>query len=194
MRTQYLNFKNWFKLAQSNDNFEPTAVNLSTVGQDQMPSSRMVLLKAFDHRGFCFFTNYESPKAEELLKNPKACLCFHWEKPLHRQIRVQGLVEKVSRSESESYFETRSRGSQIGAWASSQSQNIKDRSELVEKYKEMEKEFKNGDIPCPPHWGGFRIKPLSIEFWQSGDFRLHYREKFIRKTLDSPWKTCCLAP
>ena len=189
-----LEFQDWFELAQNSGNFESTAVNLSTVGSDQMPSSRMVLLKKFNHRGFFFFTNYESLKAQEILKNPKACLCFHWEKPFHRQIRVQGFIEKTSRLESENYFNTRSRESRIGAWASPQSQSIKNRNELMEKYRKMEKKFSTGKIPCPPHWGGFRLNPLSIEFWQSGDFRLHHRKRFIRKTSKTPWEVDSLAP
>ena len=187
-------FKTWFDLAQNNDNFEPSAMTLSSVNSDGMPSSRMVLLKLFDHRGFCFFTNHQSPKALEIIKNPKACLCFHWQKPFHRQVRIQGLIEKLGTGESGDYFKTRPRGSQIGAWASPQSQRIKDRKELEERFKKMEKDFGNGDIPCPPHWGGFRLKPLNIEFWQRGKFRLHDRLRFIRQTFTSPWEVSHLAP
>ena len=189
-----LEFKTWFELAQESGNFEPSAMTLSSMDADGMPSGRMVLLKIFDHRGFCFFTNYQSPKVSEITKNPKAGLCFHWENPFHRQVRVRGLVEKMDIKESEDYFKTRPRGSQIGAWASPQSQKIKNRRELEERFKEMEKKFEDKEIPCPLHWGGFRLKPLSIEFWQSGAFRLHDRLRFTRKTFDSPWEVCRLAP
>lgn len=188
-----LEFKTWFDLAQS-ENFEPSAMALSSVDNEGMPSGRMVLLKGFDYRGFCFFTNHQSSKVHEIMENPKASLCFHWGKPFHRQIRVQGFIEKMGMEESEDYFKTRSRGSQIGAWASHQSQKIEDREELKKRFREMEKRFEGKDIPCPPHWGGFRLKPLSIEFWQSGEFRLHDRLKFVRQTFDSSWEVSRLAP
>ncbi len=189
-----LEFKTWFELAQESDNFEPSAMTLSSVDDDGMPSGRMVLLKTFNHRGFCFFTNYGSSKVCELMKNPKASLCFHWEKPFHRQIRVQGFIERMEVKDSEDYFKTRSRGSQIGAWVSPQSQEIKSRKELEEWFRKMEKKFEGKDIPCPPHWGGFRLKPLNIEFWQSRKFRIHDRLKFTRQTFESPWEVTRLAP
>ena len=182
-----LEFQSWFELAKSSDNFEPTAMTLSSVDSRGMPSSRMVLLKIFDYRGFCFFTNYQSFKAREITENPKACLCFHWQKPFHRQVRIQGFIEKMQTKESVDYFRTRLRSSQLGAWASPQSQRIGDRGELESGFKEMEKRFEGQDIPCPPFWGGFRLKPLSIEFWQSREFRLHDRMKFVRQTFESSW-------
>ena len=187
-------FENWFQQALACDNFEPTAVALCSVDRDGMPSSRMVLLKVFDSRGFCFFTNYESTKARQMMDHPKACLCFHWQKPVHRQVRVQGMVEKTQTRESEDYFKTRLRGSQVGAWASPQSQVIQDRRELEERILEMESRFSGVSVPCPPHWGGFRLKPLTIEFWQTQEFRLHDRLRFARKDLQSPWKAHRLAP
>lgn len=168
-------------------------MTLATLGKDGMPSIRVVLLKHFEESGFCFFTNYESAKAQELAAHSKAALNFHWQKPLHRQVRVGGVVEKMSYDESDAYFQTRERGSQIGAWASPQSQEIS-REQLMERIKQFEEKFANQKIPCPPNWGGFRLQALNIEFWQSGSNRIHDRLKFTRKDLSSPWKIAHLAP
>ena len=188
-------FKAWFEQGCDNTSFEPTKMTLATVDSNGMPAARVVLLKKHDDLGFCFYTNYESAKSDELESAGKAALVFHWEKPFHRQIRVRGLIEKMSYEESNEYFQTRARGSQIGAWASPQSQVIKDRAELEKKVSEIEAKFPEGsEIPCPENWGGFRLKPLSIEFWQAGEHRLHDRMKFQRSDLSQDWVAQRLAP
>ncbi len=187
-------FKDWFDAAQKVNHFEPTSMTLATVDKEGMPSARVVLLKILDDKGFCFFTNYESRKGQELSAVQKAALVFHWEKPLHRQIRVRGVIEKLSYEESDQYFQSRPRGSQIGAWASPQSQPIKDREVLLNKTKEIEERFKNQKIPCPPHWGGFRLLPLQIEFWQAEEFRLHNRLAYHRDNMENDWAFEILAP
>ncbi len=175
-------------------NFEPTAMILATVDSQGMPSARVVLLKEFDDRGLCFFTNYESEKGKELKAHPQGALVFHWEKPLHRQIRVRGTFEKMSYEQSNAYFQTRPRGSQIGAWSSPQSQVIQSRDELKQSVQAIEERFKGGEIPCPENWGGYRLQPLSFEFWQAQEFRLHDRMKFSRSKPSGPWIAQRLAP
>jgi pyridoxamine 5'-phosphate oxidase len=188
-------FTTWFQEAQESDNFEPTAMTLATVDSTGMPSARIVLLKEFNEEGFCFFTNYESVKGQELLTHPKAALVFHWEKPFHRQIRIRGLIEKLNYERSNAYFQRRVRGSQIGAWASPQSRKISSREELVDLVKKTEKRFEGQEeIPCPENWGGFCLKPLSIEFWQEQQFRLHDRLHFTRNDLSQAWSAQRLAP
>ena len=188
-------FQQWYEKAIVNNSFEPTKMTLATVDKDGMPSGRIVLLKVYDEKGFCFFGNYDSVKSKELMEHPKAALVFHWEKPLHQQIRIRGLVEKMSYEESNTYFQKRPRGSQLGAWASPQSQEITGREELLKRVEEVEKRFENEEvIPCPENWGGFRIKPLSFEFWESQEFRLHDRIKFVREDLESSWTATRLAP
>ena len=187
-------FKDWFEQAQDANSFEPTAMTLATVDSSGMPSARVVLLKDYSKEGFCFFTNYESVKSIEIGKNPKAALVFHWEKPFHRQIRVRGEVEKLSAEKSNTYFQTRNRGSQIGAWSSPQSQEISDRSQLEKWVKQNEDRFVGQSVPCPEFWGGFILHPLSIEFWQAGEHRLHDRMKFTRSSLGASWSSQRLAP
>ena len=188
-------FKAWFETAKGQDQHEPTSMTLASLNDEGLPSARVVLLKQYDENGFCFFTNYNSAKSQELVSHPKAALTWHWEKPEHRQIRVRGLVEKTSYEESNAYFQTRARGSQIGAWASPQSEEITSREELMARVKEMEEKFAEAEtIPCPKHWGGFRVQPLSIEFWQAGEFRLHDRLHFSRESLASAWTIRRLAP
>lgn len=187
-------FKQWYDSAQASGERDVTEMALATAGHDGLPAVRIVLLKSFDEAGFCFFTNYDSKKGKTLLSNPQAGLCFHWLKPYHRQIRIQGPCLKVSREESEEYFRQRPRGSQIGAWASPQSQPIASRSLITERVAELEEKFKNDEIPLPPHWGGFRVQPLHMEFWQEQDFRLHDRFAFSRRSLSDPWQRERLAP
>lgn len=154
---------------------EPTAMTLATF-RDGRPHARIVLLKGADARGFRFFTNYESAKGADLAEHAQAALCFHW-KTLRNgvQVRVEGRVEKLSAQESDAYFATRPRGSQLGAWASLQSQPLPDRAEFDARYSEAERRHVGGDVPRPPHWGGYLVVPDRIEFWYGADFRLHER-------------------
>lgn len=187
-------FEQWYEQAQLHNSFEPTAMTLATVDKDGMPSGRVLLLKGYDEKGFYFFTNYDSVKSQELLDHPKAAMVFHWEKPLHQQIRIRGLIEKMSYEESNNYFQQRPRGSQIGAWASPQSHEIAGRQELLDRVEKMESEFEGKEVPCPENWGGYYLKPLSIEFWEAKEFRLHDRIKFVRESLNDNWKATRLAP
>ena len=188
-------FRNWYELAQKHNTFEPTQVTLATVSEQGWPSARVVLLKSYDDQGFCFFTNYQSRKGLELDQQKKAALVFHWALPLHRQIRVQGWVERTTLQESQEYYRTRARGSQIGAWASPQSQPIQGPGELTVQVEEVEERFsEQDDLPCPPFWGGYRVQPLKIEFWEAGEFRLHKRIEFQRAHLSQSWQSRYLAP
>jgi pyridoxamine 5'-phosphate oxidase len=168
------------------------AVTLATCTRDGIPSARMVLLKGRDRAGLVFFTNYESHKARELAENPRACLVFYWP-TLDRQVRIVGTVAKVSREESEAYFATRHRGSQISAWASHQDAVLASRSELDARVEELTREYAEKDVPCPPHWGGYRLVPTSVEFWQSRPNRLHDRLRYTRRA-DGSWRIERLAP
>ena len=175
-------FRALFAQAQAVDRSrlpDPTAMALATVSADGVPSVRMVLLKSADERGFVFFTNLESRKGRELAATPRAALCFYWA-ALDTQIRVEGTVEPVSDAEADAYFATRARESQIGAWASLQSQTLASTDELRARIAEFEARFANQPVPRPPHWTGRRIVPSSIEFWNAGDFRLHERRHFER--------------
>ncbi len=184
-------FTSWFDAAHESGILMPEAVALATASPDGVPSARMVLLKHADHRGFVFFTNYGSQKARELDANPRAALCFHWA-VLQRQVRVTGRVARVSAEESAEYFATRARGSQIGAWASRQSQDLRDREQLEERIHDMETEFAGDDVPRPPFWGGYRLDPERIEFWQGRAGRLHDRLVFSRA--EGGWTTRRLYP
>lgn len=191
----FVAFRDWYELAQKHNTFEPTQVTLATVSEQGWPSARVVLLKSYDAQGFCFFTNYKSRKGLELDQQKKAALVFHWPLPLHRQIRVQGWVERTTAQESQEYYQTRARGSQIGAWASPQSQPIQGPGELSQQVQEVEKRFSGQEnLPCPPFWGGYRVQPLSLEFWEAGEFRLHKRIQFQRAQLGEPWQSRYLAP
>ena len=169
---------------------EPTAMNLSTIDTRGRPAARIVLLKGVDKRGFVFYTNYESRKGRELAANPHAALTFLW-KELERQVRVEGTVEKVTEKESEDYFTTRPLGSRIGAWASPQSQVIESRGWLERRWEAFEKQY-GEQPPLPPHWGGYRVKPDYIEFWQGRRSRLHDRIAYTLR--DGAWSVSRLAP
>ncbi len=168
-------FDEWYSEAKAHEGVEDhTAMALATATSDGRPSLRMVLLKAHDERGFCFFTNMTSRKGKELTENPKASLCFYWP-ALGKQIRIEGDVEKVSQKEGDDYFASRQRGSQIGAWASKQSCTMEEEHDLVDRIKEITKQFEGQTIPRPPFWSGYRIKPNHIEFWKDQPSRLHTR-------------------
>ena len=172
-------FGEWFEQAKESGILLPESASLATANQDGVPSSRMVLLKSFAADGFVFFTNYGSRKAREMDENPNASLLLHWA-ALHRQLRVEGSVERLGAEASAAYFQTRTRGSQIGAWASRQSQELEDRSLLERQAREVERRFKGQDVPFPPFWGGYRLIPEHIEFWQGRLNRLHDRLEFTK--------------
>jgi pyridoxamine 5'-phosphate oxidase len=172
-------FDAWYAEARTTEINDSNAVALATVGADGMPSVRMVLLKGHDPRGFVFYTNRESRKAGELATDPQAALLFHW-KSLRRQVRIEGAVRLVSDEESDAYFASRSRDSQLGAWASDQSRPLDARATFEARFAEMEARFAGGAVPRPPHWGGYRVEPRSIEFWQDRAHRLHERRLFTR--------------
>ena len=184
-------FTRWWNEAVKSNIDEVNAMTLATITPDDMPSARIVLLKSYDERGFTFFTNYNSAKGKALEANPKAALVFFW-KELERQIRIQGNVEKVSAEESDEYFNSRPVSSRVGAWSSPQSKVIESRHILEDNVEKYTAGMKDG-IPRPPHWGGYRVKPVMIEFWQGRSSRLHDR---IRYTLQAggAWKIERLAP
>lgn len=167
----------WWNDAISSNVHLLDAVQLATVDEYNCANARIVLLKSFDERGLVFYTNYESPKARELSNNPSACIIIFWPQ-VERQIRVRGLVAKTSRDESRAYFSTRPRGAQIGAWASKQSSLIGSRDDLEKSYKTIGEKFTDREIPCPDHWGGFRLVPNYFEFWQGRENRLHDRVSY----------------
>lgn len=184
-------FREWFAAAEESGLILPEAMTLATATRDGIPSARMVLLKGFGEDGFRFFTNYASRKSRELTENPNVALVFHWG-VLQRQVRIEGTVSKLSRTDSDEYFQSRGRGSRIGAWASKQSKRLPKRSTLENRVKRFEDEFAGKDVPLPPFWGGFLVKPISIEFWQGKADRLHDRLLFIRT--DSGWVSERLYP
>jgi pyridoxamine 5'-phosphate oxidase len=187
-------FEQWFEEARSKGIPSPEAMTLATASRRGVPSARIVLLKAVSPKGFVFYTNYESRKGSDLESNPRAALVFHWE-PLGKQVRIEGRVEHASRAESNRYFASRDRGSRIGAWASNQSQPIPDRATLLKRVHDAEAKYPGDVVPRPPHWGGYRVIPERIEFWSSGEFRLHDRFVFTRSTkTPSPWKVIRLSP
>ncbi len=185
-------FGEWLAEAGKSEPNDPNAMTVSTVDESGMPDSRMVLLKEVDSRGFVFYTNLESAKGVELAANPKAALLFHW-KSLRRQVRVRGVVEPVSEAEADTYFASRARHSQLGAWASDQSRPLPDRLALERRVAEMGlKHGLIGKVPRPPHWSGFRIVPQVIEFWRDRPFRLH--ERLVYDRVDGSWTTKRLFP
>jgi len=184
-------FQNWFTAAFEAHILDANAMTLATC-LDEKPSARVVLLKDFDERGFVFFTNYASGKGQQLEKNPNGALVFYWME-VERQIRIEGAVERTSREESEKYFHSRPIGAQLGAWASQQSHVIDARRILEARLEEMKQRFAEGQIPLPPHWGGYRLKPDRLEFWQGRPDRLHDRFRYTRQA-DGAWTIDRLAP
>ena len=186
-------FREWFSEALAcREMAEPTAMTLATVNEDGMPWARVVLLKDVDERGFAFYTNTSSAKGRQLAANPKAALCFYW-MPLGKQVRVRGVVERVTDDESDTYFATRSRESRIGAWASLQSDTLASPEELHARYADLTKEFEGRDVPRPPNWSGYRVVPQAIEFWLRGEHRLHDRVLYERDD-DGGWRWRRLYP
>jgi pyridoxamine 5'-phosphate oxidase len=184
-------FQTWFDQAVAAQVPEPNAMTLATATPEGMPSARIVLLKALDLRGFVFYTNYQSHKGQELAANPQAALVFLWHE-LERQVRIQGAVVKIDPAESDAYFYSRPIGSQLGAWASDQSTVIQERAVLEQREADLQVEYANLAIPRPPHWGGYRVQPRVIEFWQGRSSRLHDRLRY--QHTDSGWQIDRLSP
>lgn len=184
-------FATWIGEAQASGIKEPTAMTLATATATGVPSARIVLLKAYDERGFVFYTNFTSRKGAEFLENPKAALVFYWA-PLDKQVRIEGTLSPVSDAEADAYFASRERHRQAGAWASLQSQPLDKRETLLARVEEIEAQYKGRDIPRPPHWTGMRLAPQRIEFWHQRDARLHDREVFTRS--GQGWEHTLLYP
>lgn len=186
-------FEHWMSQAREAGILEPNAMILATSDNSGQPFTRMVLLKQFDARGLVFFTNFESRKARQMEANPKVSLHFPW-LPLQRQVMINGIAEKIPTAESLAYFITRPFGSRLGAWASQQSSAIPSRSVLEKRLRELKERFRDGEVPLPPFWGGYRVKPSAWEFWQGGAGRLHDRFLYTRDAEGMPWNTERLAP
>jgi len=186
-------FEEWLKDAGKTEPNDANAMALATVDEEGLPNVRMVLLKGVDGQGFVFYTNYESQKGQELLSAQKAALCFHW-KSLRRQVRIRGPVETVSDAEADAYFASRPRDSRIGAWASQQSRPLKGRFELETAVAMYGARYAIGEVPRPPYWSGFRLRPTTIEFWHDRPFRLHDRVVFRRESPESAWTKTRLYP
>jgi pyridoxamine 5'-phosphate oxidase len=186
-------FAEWLKEAEAKEINDPNAMSLATVDEEGLPNVRMVLLKGFDDRGFVFYTNFESQKGQEVQSAMKAAINFHW-KSLRRQVRVRGVVEKVTDAEADEYFRSRPRDSRIGAWASQQSRPLEGPFALTAAVATYAAKFAIGEVPRPPHWSGFRILPLSIEFWHDRPFRLHDRVVFRRADPKAAWTKAKLYP
>ena len=184
-------FREGFREAEQAGVEVPEAMTLATASADGIPSARMVLLKDVDEEGFVFYSGYGSRKAGELEQNPRAALVFYW-RQLGKQVRVEGQVERVSEAESAAYFATRPRGSQLAAWASQQSHPLESREELERRYAELEREYEGREVTRPPHWGGFRLRPDAIEFWEHRENRLHDRSRYTRAR--EGWHVERLAP
>ncbi len=187
-----LQFSQWFEQAQETSVADPTAMILATVGNNGQPSQRTVLLKYYDHNGFVFFTNFESRKAKEIKENDKVSLLFVWLK-LERQVMISGMVSKISTADSAKYFITRPKESQMAAWVSSQSCTLSSRQILIQKFQEMKTKVGEGKVPLPSFWGGYRVDPVEIEFWQGRKNRLHDRFHYVRKK-SGEWEIERLAP
>jgi len=187
----FVQFGNWFDEYVSSGPIEPSACTVSTVGADGAPTSRVVLLKGFDDRGFVFFTNYESKKGRDLANDSRVAMHFFWPE-LERQIEINGTAQRTSREESETYFASRPVDSRLGAWASKQSNELESRDELVQRFDEARLRFNDGEIPCPEFWGGFRVVPEQFEFWQGRRNRLHDRIRY--QLANGVWKISRLYP
>ncbi len=179
-------FAQWLKEAEASELNDPNAAALASVDSEGLPNVRMILLKGFDERGFVFYTNFESQKGEEILQQKKAAMCFHW-KSLRRQVRIRGDIEVVSDQEADEYYNSRARGSRIGAWASKQSRPLESRFALEKEVAKFTAKYALGDVPRPPHWSGIRIIPTYIELWKDGAFRLHDRIVFRRANSNEEW-------
>ncbi len=186
-----LQFQNWFEEARKAEIPEPNAMHLATVSAEGQPSGRIVLLKGLDETGFVFYTNYNSQKGQHLAQYPAACLTFFWAE-LERQVRIEGKTEKVSEATSSQYFHSRPHSSQLGAWASPQSQVIDNRQVLENNFEALTKQYTEGAVPKPPHWGGYRLLPEKIEFWQGRPSRLH--DRLLYEKIGNTWKISRLAP
>lgn len=184
-------FSTWFGEALKSELLDTNAMTLATATPDGGPAARIVLLKGFDEQGFVFFTNYESAKGQQLDQNPRACLLLFWA-ALERQVRITGRVTKTSAAESQTYFHSRPFESQVGAWASAQSRTVADRTVLESRYAELASKYAGGTVPLPPFWGGYRVTPETIEFWQGRKSRLHDRLLYTRR--DGAWSRSRLAP
>jgi pyridoxamine 5'-phosphate oxidase len=178
----FAQFARWFDDAKQHQPQLPEAATLATASLDGVVSARVVLVKGFDHRGFVFFTNYNSRKGSQIHENPLAALCWWWP-ALERQVRAEGAIVRATEEESDAYWKTRPRGSQLGAWASDQSKVILGRGGLEDRFREMESHYRDVDVPRPPHWGGYRVIPNVVEFWQGREDRLH--DRFIYKLRES---------
>ena len=184
-------FRQWYLKAVDSDISDPTIMSLATVGKDGRPSARIVLLKDFNEAGFVFYTNYKSRKSIQLDANPWAALVIHWHR-LGHQVRIEGRVEKLPEEESDRYFATRPRGSQLGAWASDQSQPVPSRVSLDDALLNAEEEFRDMEVPRPPHWGGYRLIPDRMEFWVNRDDRMH--DRILYEKTENNWRPTRLAP
>ena len=184
-------FKKWFSKAEETEINDPNAVAVATTNKTDQPSVRMVLLKGLSEKGFVFYTNFNSKKGKDLKQNKKASMCFHW-KSLRRQVRIIGSVEEVSKKEADDYYNSRPYKNKIGAWASSQSKTLKEREDFLRKIKEYEKKYPTENVPRPPHWSGWRLIPIEIEFWVDGEGRIHERLNYIKK--NGSWERELLYP
>lgn len=179
-------FERWFAEAKAKEPADPNAMALATVDADGMPDVRMVLMKGFEQGAFVFYTNSESAKGVQLAANARAAVCFHW-KSIGRQVRARGIVESVSDAEADAYFQSRDRGARLGAWASQQSRPLEERLALEKRIAEYALKYGAGQVPRPPHWRGYRLVPVAIEFWRNRPFRLHDRLTFVRDAPGAAW-------